>query len=186
MSNDMTAYVINTDVLKPLGRFATLADAEKFGESATDANFTIITDLEDCQSLLSRDEMVQIYNNVTGAELKKFSTKADGAQRLMDALDAMRPEEFAPPKKRRSKRSDAKSEKDKKAAGEGYKGHRAGSLKGQAHKLFDDKFGQEEVTRKEIIGAIAKLGVADCTAASWYQAFRRQALEERTPGHKRD
>jgi hypothetical protein len=171
----MKAYVINTDTNKVLGRFASMDDAVKFAD-ATDVNYTVVTDAKDISALLSRDEMVTIYNNHMGTELKKFSTKADGAKRVLEMLHDMQDSDFAPPKKKRASRK-----AERKPTEPGYKGHRNGSIKGKAHEYFDKHFGSDKKTRKDIIAGIEALEVQPSTASSWYQAFRRTALDERSP-----
>lgn len=56
----------------------------------------------------------------------------------------------------------------------GYKGHRKGTKKEKAHKIFDDGFEKQE--RKDILQKIVRLGVTEGTAAAWYQSFKGGAV----------
>lgn len=54
----------------------------------------------------------------------------------------------------------------------GYKGHRKGTWKEKAHKLYDDLHKTE--SRKEILARIVKLGATIGTARSWFQTFKKE------------
>lgn len=170
----MNAYVINSSNNQALGRFESVDMADKFGQACLEDDYFVVTDAQDIEKLMSRQAMVDAYNRLTGAELKKFSTKQDGAQRLYVALEQAELAAMTPQKKARVKKEKAPP------AELGYKGHRAGSRKAAAHEKFDALFATRH-GRVEIIEAIVSCGVEESTAKSWYQVFRRQALDERTP-----
>ena len=59
---------------------------------------------------------------------------------------------------------------------QGYKGHRADSLAGKAHKVVDDN---PKMKRSELIGKLKKLGVAEDTAAHWISVFHNWASRKK-------
>ena len=50
----------------------------------------------------------------------------------------------------------------------GYKGHRANSLAGKAHRLVDEN---PKMKRQDLIAKIKKLGASAVTAAHWISVF---------------
>lgn len=169
----MNAYTINTRTKRVLGRFDTIENADKAGIALTTDNYIVVTDEQDIGKLMNRQDMVDCYNAATGASLKKFSTKADGAKRLFATLEDLELGNILPEpsvKKKAAKKGPVEK---------GYRGHRAGSKKADAHEKFDTLFAQDK-TRPEIVAAMVECGVQENTARSWYQAFRRTYLAEKT------
>ncbi len=83
----MKAYLINTDNMKAVGRFASIKSAEKAGAGAK-YNFDIITQ-DDDMARFTGAELVKLFDNHRGtrAPIKKFKSKQNGALRIMDALE---------------------------------------------------------------------------------------------------
>ncbi len=82
----MKAYLINTDNMKAVGRFASIKSAEKAGAGAK-YNFDIVPE-DDDMARFTKAEMVTLFNNHRGTrvEVKRFSDKSNGAKRIHEAL----------------------------------------------------------------------------------------------------
>lgn len=161
----MKAYLINTDTMKFLGKFNSIADADT--EAAKHSyGFTVVTDEADIVALLRGPDILKLYNQLVDKPLVKFSTKADGAARLMMMLKVQEEksvtEETATPK----------TKPKKEPAQDGYKGHRAGSTKGELHQWLDEN---TDATRPEFVEQATSRGISVSTARGWFSAFRRSA-----------
>lgn len=78
-------YVINNRTFQP-SAFAQMSKAEEVGSKMRD-DFSIIQDRNDL-SLYSGSELVKIYAKL-GHKIKKFGSKADGAQKIMKAMEEL-------------------------------------------------------------------------------------------------
>ena len=173
--SEKTSYLVNVDKHALVGKFASIEAAQKAGEAAK-YEFDVIASDEDFSKRYALKDMVTLYNKASKSSLVKFPNKEEGVRRVLQAFEGAELEVVgtaaeAPKKGKRAKRE----KKDPKPKLEpGYRGHRQGTRKEAAHKFFDET---KNLTRKAFIQHLTtELTIAETTAASWYQAFRQDAL----------
>jgi hypothetical protein len=153
------AYLIDLDAVRAVDRFPTIEAAAQAGDAAT-YNFTVVTDAGDIESQLSRQEMVDVYNKLTKADLKKFASKEVGAKRLAAALEehcsAVTDEPTVPTG-------------DKKVYQKGtlHKGAVA-----RVWEIADELNNKGEATRKNLLAACEAEGINLNTAKTQWQKWR--------------
>jgi len=156
----MKAYLINLDTTQAVGQYPTIEAAGEAGDAAT-YNFTVVTDAGDIESQLSRQEMVDTYNFLTGGKLKKFANKEIGATRLLGALEehcssaVEAPEEPSTGKKQYQK-------------GKLHKGAVA-----RVWEIADELNNKDEATRKNLLVACEAEGINLNTAQTQWQKWRK-------------
>lgn len=178
---EKTYYLVDTGQLTLVGKYDELERADAAG-AAEDIDYDIIASDEDFSKRYTAKQLVSLFNNAAGEKLVKFPNKDEAMRRVLLAFNNAEVKIVAASKKKApsKKSAGAKPKKERKPkevkpkAEPGYRGHRNGSRKEQAHIYFDKT---KNLTRKAFIEHLTtELQIAETTAASWYQAFRHDAL----------
>lgn len=83
----MSAYVINTDAMRLLGRFQDIESAEAYASNG-DYPYTIVTDEEDVASLFRLKELTEMWNALNPDDLKEeFTDKAQAVGKVWQAME---------------------------------------------------------------------------------------------------
>jgi len=157
MSN---TYLINLDTTRVMAAFNTVEEAQTCGR-AGDYNFTIVTDATDVEAQLKRDEMTVLYNQATGADLKKFSNKVEGAARTFEAMEQHHYEPI--PAAQEKPAANRKPKKNGAVA--------------QVWELADNLQAKGETTRANLLAAAEAAGINPNTAKTQWQAWRKANLQ---------
>lgn len=160
---DRVAYVRAADVGTP-DEVAEIVYEDKIDTSAS-------TVAKSDDSTKGKDAMTTSKKKVTK---KKTAAKKKVAKKTTAKKGtSKRTAKKGASKKTTAKKGTSKKTTAKKTAtaptGKGYKGHRAGTAKEQAHKIADEK----GMTREKYLEKCAKLGVADTTLRAWWYSFQK-------------
>lgn len=123
----------------------------------------------------SVDEIINSVTNLNEGDIimstttasKKTTSKKTGGKRSAKEMKNAKKKSI---KKKAGKKAAAPAKTSKKATGDGYKGHRAGSTKGKMHKFFDEK----KPDRQKFIAKCEAEGLAASTASSWYGTWNKK------------
>jgi len=165
----MSVYIINLKELKLEHTSKDLAAAEAMQAKTKDPTILIDT-WEDVHNMLKATQKKTLLKNL-GHEGNAPRDLRVLSQTIYSKLDkefiVTKPKKKTAKQMKGSKGSKKKTSKKKtaakKASGAGYKGHREGSRKEQAHKIYD----QKGMTKTKYVTAVTKLGIKETTAKSW-------------------
>jgi hypothetical protein len=165
-------YLINTEKLKVIGRFPSEAAAEKVADRVKQN--THLVDSPKHLDAFNGTELCSLYNALTGAELKRFSTKADGIKRLWAEMQEMPDAKEAARTRAKSTRAAGsvratngmESRKMKLLAAANKKTFHEGSLRGKCFDIIEDGMAVTEylkrckrrgIERSQAMGCLSKL-----------------------------
>lgn len=148
-----TAYLINNDSPRIIGRFKSIKAAEVAAEAGT-YDFSVITDEEDITKLYTVTKMAEIFNQLTGQTIKKFRDKAEGAKRIMQAAQE---KDFAG-------EAEAAAEKPK-----GPRLPREGTKMYDFYELYKSMRLGKQLPRRDVIAAgMEQVGLSKPHASTYY------------------
>lgn len=119
---------------------------------------------------MSEKQLLETMQEVLGKAPTRLKPKSKGVEAILAHQVAKAAAiEVGTEQKVRRKGKSASDTTKKVAKEQGYKGHRAGSRKEQAHKMFDDLKHDKDKCMPKIVA----LGIAESTAKSWMQTWSR-------------